>query len=61
MQTELHRNRGIYVQDGNKERWRLLCEQASVEQDPEKLHEVIKEINLLLEEKNARLKGVAPV
>ena len=49
------------MQDGNKERWRLLCEQASVEQDPEKLHEVIKEINLLLEEKNARLKGVAPV
>jgi hypothetical protein len=49
------------VQDGNKERWRLLCEQASVEQDQEKLHELIKEINRLLEEKNARLKGITPV
>jgi hypothetical protein len=48
------------VQDSNKERWKLLCEQASVEQDPEKLHELIKEINRLLDEKNNRLKGVAP-
>jgi hypothetical protein len=48
------------VQDGNKERWRLLCEQASVEQDPEKLHELIKEINRLLDEKSSRLKGGTP-
>jgi hypothetical protein len=41
----------------NKERWKVLCEQASVEQDPEKLHKLIKEINDLLEAKEARLKG----
>ncbi len=35
----------------------MLCEQASAEQDPEKLHELIREINRLLEENEARLKG----
>jgi hypothetical protein len=60
VQAELDRNRGIYVQDGNKERWRLLCEQASVEQDPKKLHELITEIDDLLEAKEARLKGSPP-
>jgi len=60
VQAELDRNRGIYVQDGNKERWRLLCEQASVEQDPNKLQELITEINDLLEAKEARLKGSPP-
>jgi hypothetical protein len=59
-QAELDRNRGIYVQDGNKERWRLLCEQASVERDPEKLHELIEEINRLLDEKSNRLKSGTP-
>ena len=48
------------MQDGNKERWRLLCEQASVEQDPNKLQELITEINDLLEAKEARLKGSPP-
>jgi hypothetical protein len=48
------------VQDGNKERWKLLCEQASVEQDPERLRELIKEINRLLDEKSDRLKGGTP-
>jgi hypothetical protein len=48
------------VQDGNKERWKLLCEQASVEQDPKKLHILITEINDLLEAKEARLKGSPP-
>ena len=38
-----------------KERWRELCEQASVEQDPKKLLELVKEINQLLEEKKIRL------
>jgi len=41
----------------NKERWRVLCEQAAVEQDPAKLQKLIKEINDLLEAKNARLNG----
>jgi len=39
------------------ERWKELCEQASKEQDPKKLHELIREINDLLETKEARLKG----
>jgi ABC-type Zn uptake system ZnuABC Zn-binding protein ZnuA len=34
----------------------VLCEQASVEQDPAKLHELIKEINDLLEAKEASLR-----
>ena len=39
-----------------KERWMQLCEQATVEQDPQKLVELINEINRLLEEKERRLK-----
>ena len=35
----------------NDERWKVLCERASVEQDPNKLQELIKEINDLLEAK----------
>ena len=42
---------------GNKERWRELCEQASVEQDPEKLLNLVREISRPLEEKQARLSG----
>jgi hypothetical protein len=42
---------------GNKkERWLELCEQAAVEQDPEKLLELTREINRLLQEKECRLK-----
>jgi hypothetical protein len=37
-------------------RWRSLCEQAEVEQDAEKLLELIHEIDDLLEEKEQRLK-----
>jgi hypothetical protein len=47
------------VQGANKERWKMLCEQAAIEQDPEKLHELVKEINDLLEAKEARLKDPA--
>jgi hypothetical protein len=43
------------VQGANKERWRELCEQASVEQDPEKLLELTREINELLARKQGRL------
>jgi hypothetical protein len=45
------------MQGPSKERWKVLCEQASVEQDPEKLHQLVKEINDLLEAKEIRLKG----
>ena len=39
----------------NKERWQELCAQAANEQDPDKLLELVKEINELLNEKEARL------
>jgi len=38
-----------------KEYWMQLCEQAANEQDPDKLMELVKEINRLLEEKEQRL------
>lgn len=39
-----------------KEHWMHLCELAAEEQDSEKLLELVKEINRLLEEKEQRLK-----
>lgn len=39
------------------ERWRRLCEEAAVEQDPERLLMLTQEINVLLEKKEQRLKG----
>ncbi len=39
-----------------REHWMRLCEQAANEQDPEKLLELVREINRLLEEKEQRLK-----
>ena len=51
------RSVGVDMQGANKERWKVLCEQAAVEQDPVKLHQLIKEINDLLEAKETRLKG----
>jgi hypothetical protein len=41
------------------ERWMELCAQAAVEQDPEKLLALVKEINRLLEAKEQRL-GMLP-
>jgi hypothetical protein len=43
----------------NKERWRELCEQVAVEQDPKKLVELATEIYRLLEEKRRRLQREA--
>ena len=34
-----------------REGWQELCEQAANEQDPQKLMELIREINVLFEEK----------
>jgi len=45
----------------NEERWKQLCRQAANEQDPHKLSELIKEINDLLQKKQARLKPAPPV
>ena len=39
----------------NQERWRELCEQAAIEQDPKKLTQLVAEIDRLLEEKRRRL------
>jgi hypothetical protein len=44
----------------DRERWQELCEKASKEQDPAKLHKLIKEINDLLEAKERRLKAASP-
>jgi hypothetical protein len=40
----------------NKEEWLKLCEQAAVEQDPEKLLFLTREINRLLEERENLLR-----
>jgi hypothetical protein len=39
----------------NKERWMELCEQASTEQDPQKLSALVEEINRLLIQKENRV------
>jgi hypothetical protein len=44
----------------NAERWKQLCEQASTEQDPQKLRDLIKEINDLLDQKYNRVKSGTP-
>jgi hypothetical protein len=38
-----------------KELWMQFCEQAAVEQDPDKLIQLVSEINRMLEEKENRL------
>jgi hypothetical protein len=38
------------------ERWRELCEQAVVEEDSDRLHKLIDEINALLDEKEQQLR-----
>jgi hypothetical protein len=50
-------SREVYLKGEKREIWMHLCEQAAVEQDPDKLMDLIKEINRLLEEKELRLKG----
>jgi hypothetical protein len=45
------------MQGANKERWRVLCEQAAVEQDPKRLLELTRQINDLLLGKQHRLDG----
>jgi hypothetical protein len=44
------------MQGDTAERWRKLCKQAAIEQDPQKLMELIFEINRLLEAKEQRLR-----
>lgn len=49
------------MQGETKIRWQVLCEQAATEQDPNKLMELIVEIDRLLEEKQRRIKGTRPL
>lgn len=42
-----------------REIWMHLCEQAAVEQDPDKLLDLIRQINQILEEKERRLKAAS--
>jgi len=42
------------------ERWKELCAEAAIEQDPQRLLELVTEINRLLQEKETRLKGRKP-
>ena len=44
----------------NRERWMELCEQASTEEDPDKLLALVQEINRLLEAKQERLNKQKP-
>jgi hypothetical protein len=44
----------------NRERWMELAELAANEQDPDKLMELISEIEDLLEEKQKRLNKIPP-
>jgi hypothetical protein len=45
------------MQGEQKELWVELCRQASIEQDPKKLMELVEEINRLLGRKLDRLTG----
>jgi hypothetical protein len=42
------------MQGETKERWKVLCEQATTEQDPQKLLALLKEIDELLMTKEVR-------
>lgn len=50
------RNQGENLK--NREQWLELCARAAVEQDPDKLLILVKEINRLLEEKEKHLQSL---
>jgi hypothetical protein len=45
------------MQGQTEQTWRKLCERAVIEKDPDKLLQLVKEINRLLNEKEARLQS----
>jgi hypothetical protein len=45
--------KGDVMQD---ERWRILCQEASTEKDPDRMAVLVKEINDLLEAKQKRIR-----
>ena len=50
----------LSAHEEDRERWMELAEQASKEQDPKKLFELVEEINRLLQEKEDRLRPNCP-
>jgi hypothetical protein len=48
------------MQNEKKEHWMELCAQAAVEQDPEKLHALVEQIDRLLQEREDLLKQAHP-
>ena len=48
------------MNDKTKEPWLQLCEQAAVEQDPERLLKLVNEISRMLDEKNQRIQHGSP-
>jgi hypothetical protein len=48
------------MNDKTKERWLQLCEQAAVEQNPERLLKLVNEIVRMLDEKNERMQPASP-
>ena len=46
------------MQGATKELWKQLCEQAATEQNPERLMDLVNEINRLLDEKQERLNNL---
>jgi predicted house-cleaning noncanonical NTP pyrophosphatase (MazG superfamily) len=55
-QPSLSATMEAYAMKGKtRETWQEFCEQAAVEQDPDKLLELVREINRMLEEKENRL------
>jgi hypothetical protein len=49
---------GETLRDQTKERWRELCERATVEQDPDRFAQTIQELLQVLEEREERLHNV---
>ena len=47
------------MKGSKKERWMEVCEQIADEQDPQKMIELVKELNSLLQEKETRM-GIIP-
>ncbi len=47
------------MKDEKKERWMEVAQKVTMEQDPQKLLELVQELNDLLEEKERRL-GIVP-
>jgi hypothetical protein len=52
----IYRLKGTPMQGETAERWRQVCEKVVSEQNPERLMELVRELNQLLEEKETRLK-----